>query len=66
MVEDALGTDLVVYDGHWLQSVGQDDVGVHGRDIHVVDQGTDVQALQVREVSQIDKLLAYLFSNLES
>lgn len=42
LVEDAAGADLLVHDRHWLQTVGKDDVWVHGCYIDVVDQRLDV------------------------
>ncbi len=37
-VELARGAVLVVHDGRGLQAVGEDDVGVHGRHVEVVDE----------------------------
>jgi hypothetical protein len=39
LVEIAGCTVLVVYDGRRLESVGEDDVGVHGRHVQMIDQG---------------------------
>ena len=39
LVEITGSAVLVSYDGWWLKSVGQDDVGIHGCHIQVIDEG---------------------------
>lgn len=38
LVEVTRGAVTLAYHGAWLQSVGEDDVGVHGPHVQVVDQ----------------------------
>ena len=37
-VETARRTGLRLHDGDWLQTVGQNNIGVHGSHVHVVDE----------------------------
>ena len=53
-VEVARGTCGLVHDGRGLEPIGQDDVGVHGPHVQVVDHGV-LQA--VRHGLQIQQLL---------
>jgi hypothetical protein len=39
LIEIARGTRGVVHNGTWLQTIRQDDIGIHGTDIEVVDIG---------------------------
>ena len=39
LVKNTPGTGLFSNDRSWLQTVTQDDVRVHGRDIDVIDEG---------------------------
>ena len=51
-VKGATCTDLLINDGHWLKSVGENDVRIHSCYIHVIDQWLDfvVWALAFDEI----------------
>ncbi len=39
LIENAAGTNFLANDSSWLESIGEDDIRVHGPHINVVDQG---------------------------
>lgn len=62
LVEDATCTGLLVDDSDWLESVGQDDIGVHCCHINVIDKRLTLNVWTV--VLQGVQLIQNLFLDL--
>lgn len=53
-IEVAGGTLGLGHDGHGLQSIGEDDVGVHGSHVQVVDERVHLRGGAVDQVGILD------------
>lgn len=56
--EVAGGARGIIDDGRWLDAVGEDDVGVHGSDVDVVDVGFSVREGRSRRSSSCSMIWA--------